>query len=183
MASFGYCGPQYYSCNGDYQFERQTQTGSIAEHTDHSVATRGGEANGHQAPKKAENVIKTQYTKKPEPPPPPADPIASEQRVAELFAGPGAYFSNPNDGDPFDKVLGVIRNPANSRTDPENHLYPSATDPNARTGFYVPEGGVYSGETTYTDGSGEKVRVILLYFAQLGGQKKCDDCSISFGEY
>ncbi|HXF90330.1 MAG TPA: hypothetical protein VNJ29_00205 [Candidatus Nitrosotenuis sp.] len=30
----------------------------LAEHTHHSDATRGGEANGHEAPKKAENVMK-----------------------------------------------------------------------------------------------------------------------------
>jgi RHS repeat-associated protein len=126
-------------------------------------------------PKKKTKKLKQPKAKKPDKPPPPATPPASpgvtpsEKWMAEQFGNPGAYFSNPNDGDPIDQTTGTPRNDPNATKDPHNHLYPSIDDPNASSGFYVPDGGQYVGESTYTDGSGEKVRVIMIYFARLGG--------------
>ena len=119
--------------------------------------------------KREENRRKRQEPKKPAPPPPPRNPIASENAIAEMFGGPGAYFSNPNDGDPFDLTIGISRNSPESRTDPHNHLYPSANDPSGRGSFYVPDGGQLVGMSVIdSDGSGEQMLVPLIYFKKLG---------------
>jgi RHS repeat-associated protein len=165
----GFCGAEYsYCADASNPFAAEEELQSRQRQNNQTKPK----------PKKKPKKLKKPKARKPrqppratrQPPSPPANPIASEQKLAALFGDPGAYFSNPNDGDPVDQTTGTARNAPGSRTDPENHLYPNATDPNAQSGFYVPDGGQFAGETPYTDPSnGETVRVILIYFEKLGG--------------
>lgn len=102
----------------------------------------------------------------------------SESAIAAMFGGPGAYFSNPNDGDPVDLTIGISRNSPESRTDPHNHLYQSANNPAARGSVYVPDGGQLVGVSVLdSDGSGEQMLVPLIYFEKLGEMR---DVTVAF---
>jgi len=128
--------------------------------------------------KREGNRRKRPQPKKPTPPPPPSNPTASESAIAAMFGGPGAYFSNPNDGDPVDLTIGISRNSRESRTDPHNHLYPSANNPAARGSVYVPDGGQLVGVSVLdSDGSGEQMLVPLIYFEKLGEMR---DVTVAF---
>jgi RHS repeat-associated protein len=95
----------------------------------------------------------------------------SERWLAGNFGDSGTYFSNPNDGDPVDQTIGEARNDANARNDPENHMYGSMTDPDVKSAFYIPKGGKFIGQGTYTESGGGKSSYALIYFAELGGLK------------
>lgn len=92
----------------------------------------------------------------------------SETWAATAFGSQGAYFANPNDGNTFDATKQINRD-FSTKIDPENHIYPSASDPKAKGSFYVPEGGTYIGTSEYTEESGTKIKVYMVYFAKLGG--------------
>jgi len=71
-------------------------------------------------------------------------PTACEKTLARAFGDPGAYFSDPHDGDPIDLTVGLS---ALGNADPNDltlgdaHLYASISDPSARSAIYVPPGG------------------------------------------
>lgn len=75
---------------------------------------------------------------------PAQQPTACEKTIARAFGDPGAYFSDPHDGDPIDLTVGLS---ALGNADPNDltlgdaHLYASVSDPNARSFIYIPPGG------------------------------------------
>ncbi|MBV6497558.1 MAG: hypothetical protein DYH05_01590 [Acidobacteria bacterium ACB1] len=75
---------------------------------------------------------------------PAQQPTACEKTIARAFGDPGAYFSDPHDGDPIDLTVGLS---ALGNADPNDltlgdaHLYASVSDPNARSSIYIPPGG------------------------------------------
>ncbi len=75
--------------------------------------------------------------------PPPSSQTECEIKIARAFGDEGAYFSDPHDGDAVDLTTGMspIGNAnAAKQSSGDNHLYGSATDPDARTAFYLPAG-------------------------------------------